>query len=251
MPTASAHVGFQMSLMRRHGDRPRPDGGSGASEVIITGGHVGTHVDALAHASQDGLLHGGIQAYEAERGGSFTAHGAERIPPLLTRGVLLDVAAVHGSSHLPPGYGITVSDLEAAERQADITIGPGDVVLIRTGWAQWWSNPAAYLGGPDGVPGATVPAAEWLAGRGIVATGADTATYEQRPGSPGTRSLPVHRTLLVNAGIYIIEHMDLEAIASTGPAVFTFVMAPLPIVGGTGSPIRPMAAVTGQDQVAV
>jgi kynurenine formamidase len=244
MPTAPVHTGFQMGLTRRHGDRPRPDGGSGASEVIITGGHVGTHVDALAHTSQDGLLHGGVNASEAERGGSFREYGAEKIPPLLTRGVLLDVAKLLGCDHLAPGYGITAADLEAAAQQSEVVVGVGDVVLIRTGWARLWGNPAAYLGGSDGVPGATVPAAEWLAERGIVATGSDTGTYEQRPRSSTAGNLPVHRTLLVDGGIHIIEHMDLELVAREGRGSFTFIMAPLPIVGGTASPVRPLAAIT-------
>jgi kynurenine formamidase len=243
MPTAPVHPGFQMLLTRRHGDRPRLDGGAGASEIIITGGHVGTHVDALAHTSQDGLLHGGIKVSEAERGGSFSEHGAERIPPLLTRGVLLDVAKLHGRDHLEPGYGIGADDLEAAARQYGIIIGAGDAVLIRTGWARLWGSPAAYLGGAGGVPGVTVPAAEWLAERGIVATGADTAAYEQRPPSLTIGNLPVHRTLLVDAGIHIIENMNLELVAGEGRGSFTFIMAPLAIDGGTGSPVRPLAAV--------
>ena len=101
MPCSPNHPGFRMSLARRHGDMVRPDGGSAANEIIVTGGHVGTHVDALSHVSQDGLLHGGVDAAEAQRGGRFSQLGAEHTPALLTRGVLLDVAAARGTDVLP------------------------------------------------------------------------------------------------------------------------------------------------------
>jgi kynurenine formamidase len=93
------------------------------------------------------------------------------------------------------------------------------------------------------VPGVTEGAARWLADRGVLATGADTTAYEQIPPGAGHRVLPVHRILLVENGIYIIEHLDLEQAAREGLTEFTFVLAPLRIVGGTGSPVRPLAAV--------
>ena len=103
MPGSPNHPAFRMTLIRRHGDVVRPDGGSASNELIVTGGHVGTHVDALAHVSQDGKLHGGIDAEQAQRGGLHTEHGAEQIPPMITRGVLLDVAATRGLPVLPGG----------------------------------------------------------------------------------------------------------------------------------------------------
>ncbi|MFF2652703.1 cyclase family protein [Streptomyces sp. NPDC058045] len=244
MPCSPNHPGFRMSLQRRHGDMVRPDGGSAANELIVTGGHVGTHVDALSHVSHDGLLHGGIDAAEAQTGGRFSALGAEHTPALLARGVLLDIAALHGTDILPPGYGITADDLQQAADRAGVEVGGGDVVLIRTGWARHFDSPATYLGQQDGVPGAAPEAARWLADRGVHTTGADTTAYEQvRPGA-GHSVLPVHRILLVEAGIHIIEHLNLEAAAEQSLTEFTFISAPLRIVGGTGSPIRPVAAVS-------
>lgn len=241
MPCSPNHPGFRMSLSRRHGDAVRPDGGSAASEVLITGGHVGTHIDALAHVSHDGLLHGGVDAAQAQRGGKFSEHGAERIPPIITRGVLLDVAAARGVDVLDPGYGVTEDDLAAASERAGVTLEPGDVALVRTGWARHFSDAQRYLGHDSGVPGVTEPAARWLADRGVVATGSDTTAYEQIPAGQGHRVLPVHRLLLVERGIYIVEHLDLEAAAGQGLTEFLFVLLPLRIVGGTGSPVRPIA----------
>jgi len=243
MPCSPNHPGFRMSLIRRHGDVVRPDGGSASNEMIVTGGHVGTHVDALSHVSQDGLLHGGVDASAAQTGGRFSSLGAEHTPALLTRGILLDVAAVHGVDVLPAGYGVGARDLEDAADRAGVRVERGDVVLVRTGWARHFNDADAYLGQRDGVPGVTPDAARWLADRGVATTGSDTTAYEQiRPGA-GHSVLPVHRVLLVEAGIPIVEHLNLEPAAAEHLTEFVFLMAPLRIVGGTGSPIRPLAAV--------
>jgi kynurenine formamidase len=243
MPSSPNHPGFRMTLERRHGDAVRPDGGSASNEVIVTGGHVGTHVDALSHVSHEGLLHGGIDAAEAQRGGKHTAHGAETIPPMVTRGVLLDVAAVHGVDTLEGGYGVTAEDLAAAAERAGAEPGRGDVALVRTGWGRLFGDTAAYLGKESGVPGVTVDGARWLAERGVVATGSDTTAYEQIPAGAGHRVLPVHRVLLVEHGIHIVEHLALEDAAAAGLGEFLAVFAPLRIVGGTGAPVRPLAVV--------
>ncbi|WP_106402610.1 cyclase family protein [Actinocorallia populi] len=244
MPCSPNHPGFRMTLIRRHGDMERPDGGSAANEIIVTGGHVGTHIDALSHVSHCGRLHGDVDAAEAQRGGVFSEHGAEKLPGMLRRGVLLDVAAVHGVPTLPPGYGVTAADLAAAAERAGTEPGEGDVALVRTGWARNFGDAEAYMSKAAGVPGATVEAAEWLAARGVFATGADTTAYEQIPAGAGHAVLPVHRVLLVENGIYIMEHLHLEDIAEAGVHEFVFVLAPLRIKGGTGSPVRPLAAVS-------
>lgn len=243
MPSSPNHPGFRMTLERRHGDAVRPDGGSASNEVIVTGGHVGTHVDALAHVSHDGRLYGGVDAAESQRGGKHRVHGAETIPPLLTRGVLLDVAAVHGVDTLPGGYGVTAADLAAAARRIGTEPGPGDVALVRTGWGRLFDDAVAYIGKESGVPGPTVEAAQWLVDRGVVATGSDTTAYEQIPAGVGHRVLPVHRLLLVDNGIHIIEHLALEDAAEARLGEFLAVFTPLRIVGGTGAPVRPLAVV--------
>ncbi|TQL45023.1 kynurenine formamidase [Homoserinimonas aerilata] len=246
VPTSPSHVGFQMALKRRHGDSFRADGGSGASEVIITSPHTGTHIDALSHASHEGLLHGGVDAYEAQRGpNGFTALGAETIPPLVCRGVLIDLPKSMGVPVLEPGYEVTPDDLVAATQGVELE-GAG-VVLVRTGWAAHWGDAATYIGAERGVPGIGVAAAEWIAAHGPLAVGADTMAVEHIPAGQGHGNLPVHSLLLVGRGIYIIENLDLEQLSADGSAEFLFVLAPLPIVGGTGSPVRPLAIVRHDD----
>lgn len=242
-PHSPNHPPFRMALMRRHGDTVRDDGSSAASEMISTGGHTGTHVDALAHVSHHGELHGGVSADEAQRGGSFSSHGIDTMPPMVCRGVLLDVAALHGVATLPGGHGITEDELAAAAEKAGVEVRAGDVALIRSGWSANFGDAEAFVGHESGVPGPDESAARWLADRGVRATGAETIAYEQIKPEMGHALLPVHRLLLVERGIHIIEVMDLSGLAEAGVHEFMLVLAPLRITGGTGSPVRPLAVV--------
>ena len=241
MTSSPSHPSFHMALWRRHGDRERADGTSSASEIIVTGGHVGTHVDALSHFSDAGKLHGGIDAHSAQETGLFTSHGAETIPPFVRRGVLLDIATTEGQDVLAPGTEINSSLLSKAAARRNITINPGDVVLIRTGWSTYFADSERYLGLTEGAPGVTLDGAKWLADAGVVAIGGDTASVEVIPAGNGHSILPVHRFLLYERGIYLIEVLDLEKLAQDQVTNFLFILAPLKIIGATGSPVRPLA----------
>lgn len=243
IPSSPNHPGFRMTLLRRHGDMVRDDGSSASNELIITGGHVGTHMDALAHVSYQGRLHGGVAVSDAMENGRYITHGADTLPATLTRGVLLDVARAHGADHLPAGYGITAEDLDLAAEHAGVEVEQGDVVLVRSGWGRLWPDAGAFVGLETGVPGPTEAAADWLVERGVRATGSDTIAYEQITREVGHGLLPVHRTLLVEHGVPIIEILDLEGIGAAGVHEFCLVLAPLNVVGGTGAPIRPLAVV--------
>jgi kynurenine formamidase len=245
MPQSPNHPPFWLTQPRRHGDMVRADGGSAANDHISMGTHVGTHIDAISHVSQDGRLHGGADAYEAGRGGRFLEHGVHTIEPMVRRGVLLDVPAVLGD-HCPPGYEITVDDLASAGERQGTRVGAGDVVLIRSGWGRHFDDPdrTRYIGTDSGVPGIGEAAAHWLAERAVHAVGADTIAFECLHPGAGHSVLPVHRVLIVEHGIYIIEAMALEDLAAADVHEFTFVLAPLPIFGATGSPVRPLAVVS-------
>lgn len=245
VPQSPNHPKFTHTLPRRHGDMVRTDGGSAANDLIVMGTHVGTHIDALAHVSHDGLLHGGVDATEACLAGGYQTHGVHTIAPMIVRGVLLDVPGALGLDVCEPAYQIAPGDLDAALRHSGVTIGDGDVVLIRSGWGRRFDDGAeAYLGGRTGVPGVSEAGATWLADRGIIAAGADSIAFEWLPAGAGHAMLPAHRVLLVERGIYILEALNLEDIAAAGVHEFTFVLAPLAIVGATGSPVRPLAVVS-------
>lgn len=240
MPCSPSHPGYRMALLRRHGDLMR-EGGSGSNELITTGGHVGTHVDALSHAAAGGLLFGGIDAVANSIGGLHRELGAETIPPMLCSGQLLDIPATHKVSRLEAGYGVTIDDLVAA--LADRTVVPGSVVLVRTGWPQVYDDAAKYVGQEDGAPGLTGEAAEWLADQGVIAVGTDTIAFDRILPGAGHSHMPAHHVLLVQRGVHIIEVLNLEELAARGVESFFFVMVPLRLVGATGSPVRPLAIV--------
>lgn len=249
MPQSPNHPAFWHSLPRRHGDSNRANGGSAANDVVISGTHVGTHIDALAHVSQDGKLHGGIDAVAAGVGGRYMELGVHTIEPIIRRGVLLDVPAARGMTNgCPAGYEITTADLEAAQELAGTTVRAGDVVVVRSGWGPMFDHGTeAYRGTESGVPGVGEAGAYWLADRGIHAAGADTIAFEHLAPKAGHSDLPAHRVLLFESGIYIIEALDLEALAAIGRREFTFVLLPLKIVGATGSPVRPVALCSNTD----
>jgi kynurenine formamidase len=245
IPVSPNHPGFRMALLRRHGDQVRADGSSAASELLVSGGHVGTHVDALAHVSLHDRLHGGAVASAAQVGGRLAEHGIEKMTPFVGRGVLLDVPGATGVECLQPGQAVTATDCELAAGWADVDVRAGDAVLVRTGWSRYWSEPARFLGLELGVPGPDESAAHWLAERGIAVTGGETVAYEQILAGRGHALLPVHVLLLVERGIHIVEMLDLGRLAADRVYEFLFVLAPLKIVGATGSPVRPLALVSG------
>src|SRR5580698_2332392 len=242
MPHFPTHPPFIFGLTRKHGDMMLEGGVSSSADSIAFGGHVGTHIDALCHFSCDGMLHGGVAASAVQNDSTgFAKLSVDTIAPILRHGVLLDIAAQMKVDALPADFAITPQHLDAALKAAKTTIGPGDVVLLRTGWARYFSSFAQYVTGGQGHavtgPGPEIEAARWLSERGIFAAGSDTIAFEKLPAA----SMPVHVHLLVESGIHIIEALNLEDLSREGIYEFVFIAAPLKIRGGTGSPIRPLA----------
>jgi kynurenine formamidase len=245
MPQSPFHPPFWHSLPRRHGDVVRPDGGSSANDIIVLGCHVGTHIDALAHVSHDGRLHGDLDAAGEQVGGRFLRGGIHEVAPMVCRGLLLDVPAALGLDTCPPAYEITPADLDATIAHHGATPQAGDVMLVRSGWGGRWADREAYIGVDTGVPGVGEAGARWLADRRPRAVGADTIAFEWLAPGAGYRLLPVHRVLLVESGINLIETLNLEGLAAADAREFMFVLSPLPIIGATGSPVRPLAVTIG------
>jgi len=232
-PSSPSHPGFRSEQVTRHGDVIRADGMTGASEKFAFGGHVGTHVDALCHVAVDGKVFGGRPVGVVD--GRHAAGGIEEFPLAVRRAVLVDVPALRGVDRLAPADAVTADDLD----MVDVPIESGDAVLVRTGWAQLWPDESAYLGRETGVPGLDPSAGAWLARRRVSMVGADTIALERITPEIGHSRLPVHRILLAEHGINLVEVMNLESIC--GHDDFAFVCAPLNILGATGSPVRPLA----------
>ena len=239
MPHHPSHPPYLFSMTKKHGDMHSPAGHSSAADAIALGSHVGTHIDGFGHFSCGGLIHGGHVAAEVQSyGGGLAVHTAEQISPIVRRGVLLDAAGPSGP--LAEDVALTGERLAAIAAGQGTAIGPGDVVLIRTGWAQYWEDATRYInavrGAPAG-PGPDLAGARWLSGHGIFAAGSDTVAFERVPAP----DMPVHIHLLFESGIHIIEALDLEALARDRLYEFLFVAAPLKLRGGTGAPLRPLA----------
>ena len=241
MPQSPNHPPFRMVIERRHGDMIRPDGGSAANELLVLGGHVGTHIDALAHVSRDGLLFGGVEANSVQSNRGFSQMGVDDFPPFAGRAVLLDVAAVHGVECLAAGYEITPDDLDAAHRNADIELRPDDVILLGTGWSRNWSDPEEFIGSIRGVPGPGRAAGQWLVEQRPRIVGSESIAFEQISPGRGHAELPVHGLMLVDNGIHIMETMNLTELLAVGATEFALVLAGLNFAGATGSPVRPLA----------
>jgi len=243
MPVSPSHPGFKMGLIRRHGDKVGADGVSGSNELIVTGGHVGSHIDALCHAAHDGVMFGGVDAADAVKGGKYTQLGVETIEPFVCRGVLADIPRALGVARLEPGFGVTPDHIDAA--LGGVTPGEGEVVLVRTGWPQLYHDPTAYIGHATGVPGITAESATYLADMGVRAVCSDTVATDQLLAGAGHGSLPAHRVLLIDRGVHIIEILNFEELSASEHKEFLFVCLPLRITGATGSPVRPVAVVPG------
>jgi kynurenine formamidase len=217
MPIHPAHqqAGYSYLLHRHHEDEYRPEEAgprTGAAGVIICGEHTGTHIDALCHQSDALVFYGGVSVTsEVQSSRGFTRHGVEEIPPIVAPGVLLDAAAREGVKSLEPGH------------------------------ARYWEDADRYLAGP----GMATSASYWVAQRGVVAVGADNPAWDV----PGMKDpdlgcmLPGHLILLARRGIYIIENLNLDELATAGYHRFDFVCTPLKLVGATGSPVRPLAII--------
>ena len=242
MPHFPTHPPFLFGLTKKHGDLVAEGGVSSAADSIALGSHVGTHIDALCHFSCGGKLFGGMEAKVVQSdAGGVREHSVDTIGPILRRGVLLDIAGQVKTDALPTDFSITADLMQAAAQAQQVEIQKGDVVLLRSGWANFWNDPVQYIAGGSGAlaagPGPEIDGARWLSRQGVFAAGSDTVGFEKIPAA----SMPVHVHLLVESGIHIIEALNLEELARDRVYEFVFVAAPLKIRGGTGSPIRPVA----------
>jgi kynurenine formamidase len=244
MPIHPTHrPGYFYALHRRHRDTYRPDlhgPRSGASGVLTMMEHSGTHLDALCHQANGLRLFGGVAVDGVETPAGFSRLGIETVPPLLGRGVLLDVCGWKGLSVLPPRYGIPADDLAGCAAAQGVEVRPGDVLLVRTGYgALWRAGEQVYLDAAGVNKSGTV----WAADRGVAAVGADNMAWdvpdERDPDTGAT--LFAHAYLLPQKGIYIIENLLLEELARDRRWEFAFLGIPLKFEGATGSPLRPLA----------
>jgi kynurenine formamidase len=214
------------------------NGAGSAEDYLFIGMHgSATHIDSLGHMWTGTELYNGYPS-DTVRSQGMRRLGIENVGHIVTRGVLLDLAAQRGSAYLPAGHEVGVQELEACAAAQEVEIRAGDAVLLRTGWgARYAEDPAEY---GRTWPGPGMEAARWLASRDVVVVGADNPAVEVQPGPEGA-TMPVHQLLLRDQGIYLIELMSLDELARDGVFEFLFMAAPLRVRGATGSPLNPVA----------
>jgi kynurenine formamidase len=210
---------------------------TGAAVSMYT--HMGTHIDALVHFGLDGKIWNGFSASEHLGDRGWQVGGAENIPPIVARGVLIDVASAKGVNMLADGYRISRGDLIAALEKQGTELREGDVVLIRTGRMQVYEDTAAYMQNP---PGLGLAAARFLVEEsGAMIVGADNLSFEAFPSELETDYVPVHTYLLAEQGAPIIELAYLEELSRDGIYEFAFIGGSLKLRGADAAPIRPIA----------
>lgn len=200
--------------------------------------HCGTHIDTFNHYGYNGKLWNGFTEEEHLASRHWNICGAEKFPPVVARGILIDVAAAQGVDVLPDSFGIGENELREAMDRQGTEVRPGDVVLIRTGRMTVWPDLTKYLADE---PGLNREGAQYLARAGAIIVGGDNIALEQFPSPDPTNWVPVHTFLLIEAGVPIMEVVNTEGLASEGIYEFAFVGACLPLRGATAAPMRPFA----------
>lgn len=225
---------------------PKVFGPNGTNEAyyhdeIISGelGQIGTQFDGLGHIGIGDLFYNGNRGSDFAKAEGLSKLGIENVGPLVTRGVLVDVAAYKGRPMLDGGYEVTLADLDGALKRQNVSIRSGDAVFIHTGWGSLWlKDNARFI---QNAPGIGVAAAQYLVEREIVLAGSDTWAVEVAPNPDSTLAFPVHQLFIPKNGIYIFENLATEELARDSVYEFAFMFAPLRLKGATGSPGNPLA----------
>jgi kynurenine formamidase len=209
-----------------------------SGDCIAMYAHTGTHIDSLNHFGWCGEIWNGFTEREHLGARSWTRCGPEKHPPVIARGVLIDIAAANGVDVLPDSYGIGADDVRMALDRQRTTVRPGDVVMVRTGRMRVWPDREAYL---PNEPGLDLGGAKFLAEAGAIVIGADNIALEQAPSPDPDNHHGVHTFLLAEAGVPIMENVDLEELSADEVFEFAFVGRAMPIRGATAAPMQPIA----------
>lgn len=223
----------------------------GNDEFLATQiGQVGTQFDGLGHIGQevrmengeiDVIFYNGFTASEMDSKEGLLKLGVENVKPIITRGILIDIAGYKKLVHLPNSYEVTVEDLLGAlEKQgmSEADIKSGDAVLFRYGWSSLWDQPEAYNTNP---PGIGLEVARWVTDKKVTMVGSDSWCTEVVPNPDASLAFPVHQELLTKNGIYNLENMQFDELLEDEVTEFLFILTTIRFKGASGSPARPIA----------
>ncbi|PTQ07444.1 polyketide cyclase [Sphingomonas oleivorans] len=207
-------------------------------EMVVVWTGVGTQLNGIGHIGIDNVYYNGNKAADFVTVEGVKKLGIEKVPPIVTRGVVLDMTAHYGKPIVPEGTVFTVADIEAVLKKQGIAIRKGDVVLFNTGWLELiGKDDKRFL---EGEPGIGMEAAKWLADKGIVAFGGDTWASEAYPGESGDE-FPVNQFMLARHGIYNLELIDSRALVRDKAWEFLFVLGQPLYTGSTQVNVNPVA----------
>ena len=203
-------------------------------------GHIGMKL-TMADGSVQDVYYNGFTGADMYSPYGLRKLGIENVKPILTRGLLIDVAGYKNVPNLPARYEVTLADVRGALARQGLSendIRPGDALLFRYGWARFWSEPATYGSDP---PGIGLEVARWVVERKASMVGSDQWGTEVGPNPDPSLGFPVHQELIMKNGIFNIENLALDALAKDAAYEFLFVFTPVRFKGATGSPGRPLA----------
>ena len=200
---------------------------------------IGSQLDGLGHMGIDHVYYNGNRAQDFVVPTGLTKLSVHELPPIVSRGVLLDMAKLAGQNPMPEGMAFNRKEIMAAQAAQGVEIEQGDVVLFHTGWLNVMdTDPERFMGGQ---PGLGVDGARYLADLGAVAVGADTWALEVLPPEDPEQAFPVHPELLAKNGVYILENMDTRELAADGASEFLFVLGVPRFEGAVQAVINPVA----------
>lgn len=210
---------------------------------VLYHGWAHTHMDSLCHMFYKGQMYNGVPQTAVTAKGAATLGISNFRAGIFTRGILLDIPRLKGVSYLEPGAAIYPEDLAAWEKQAGIKVGSGDVIFVRTGrWARRATKGSWDL--PNKAAGLHASCARWIRQRDVAMIGSDAGSDVQPSGIAGVTH-PIHQLALIAMGVTIFDNCDLEAVsleaAKRNRWEFLLTAAPIPVPGGTGSPLNPIA----------
>ncbi|GHE59483.1 polyketide cyclase [Camelimonas fluminis] len=207
-------------------------------DMIVGWNGAGTHIDGLGHLGVDHVYYNGHKIHEFADIKGLKKLGLEKFPPVVARGVLLDIAALKGVDMLKEGTPINSKEIEEAAKKQGVEIRQGDVVLLHTGWADMiGKDNKKYIAVQ---PGLGMDGARYLTGKGVIAIGSDTAALEVLPGE--TKDLfPVHQELLARKGTYILENIVTKDLAADKASEFMVILSPPRITGSVQAIFTPVA----------
>jgi kynurenine formamidase len=200
---------------------------------------IGSQIDGLGHMGINHVYYNGNRAEDFVAPTGLTKLSTDKLPPIVSRGVLLDMARHMGKDILPAGTAFNSAEIKAAAKAQRVRIRKGDVVLFHTGWLNVADTDQAKF--MAGEPGLGVDGARYLAAQGVVAVGSDSWAVEVLPSEDPTQAFPVHPELLAKNGVYILENMDTRALAADGATEFLFVLGQPRFVGAVQAVINPVA----------